>query len=506
MGPDHRLTDTLAGFAAGTRLEDLPAPVVAESRRLLLDTLGCALGAIDSDSGRVALAYVAELGGNPRSTVLGGARSAAPLAAYVNARLANVLDADDTFPTATHFGNATIASALAMAEHCDRGGADLIAAIATGFEVGARIGSWMGAPLSPGDDGKPRFNALAGPAATVTWAAVGAAVNVSGASPATAAHAFGIAGAHTPLPSLHKFVEHVELPMAKYTDAGWCAQTGVSAALLARAGSTGFAGVLDGPNGFWRFYGSPARDDAALLDGLGNDWQILHTTYKPWPCCRFIHYPLTALERLLQEHAIAPDEIERIVVRAAPFALSPIFHHLRPADPLTAEFSHAHAVAALVLGIQPGPRWLAEAALRDSRVDALRQRVSVIAEPSCDNILQWMEGGQWRRIPGGVDIHARGQTFSATVEQARGDPWSPDTRLSDDDLLVKFRAMLSLDEADRSIRGELGDLADEIIEVIATLEERPLAELAVPLERIAAILATHAPARPAPASNPEYHA
>ena len=111
------LTQTLADFTVQTRFDDLPQPVVHEAKRLLLDTIGCALGAIDTPSGQIALDYVNMLGGTPHASVIGSSkRSSATAAAYANARLANVLDADDTFPTSTHFGNATVFSALALAE------------------------------------------------------------------------------------------------------------------------------------------------------------------------------------------------------------------------------------------------------------------------------------------------------------------------------------------------------------------------------------------------------
>ena len=50
-----RLTQRLTHFVAQTRFEDLPPPVVAECKRLLLDTIGCALGAVRTESGRIAL-------------------------------------------------------------------------------------------------------------------------------------------------------------------------------------------------------------------------------------------------------------------------------------------------------------------------------------------------------------------------------------------------------------------------------------------------------------------
>lgn len=479
------LTQKLAGFVVETQFDDLPPPVVDESKRLLLDTLGCALGAVGTDSGRIALEYASILGGNPDSTVIGKTqRSSVTAAAYANARLANVLDADDTFPTSTHFGNATVFSALALAELYRRSGHDLLTAIAVGFDVGARIGSWMGAPMQIENGKVIGWNELGGPAATITWAAIGASTNIAGLDAVQANHAFGIGGSNSPQPTLRKWAESVEQPMYKYADAGWCAETGVSAALLARLGSTGFKNILDGQNAFWKFYGSPTHDDEALMTGLGSDWQILNTTYKPWPCCRWIHHPLTAFTQLLAEHEFRPEEIERVIVRANPFALTSIFREQQPGDPLSAEFSHAHAFAAVAYGIPAGPRWYEQHTMRDERIAAFRSRVDVVPEPTSSNIAEWMTGGQWRGVPGGVDIHARGQTFSATADYSLGDPWTPATLFSDEEIYSKFNVMVGLDEHGDGPPA-LANAAKKVIDTVMTLDESPIGRLTDSLTNLA---------------------
>lgn len=478
------LTQTLADFTVQTRFDDLPHSVVHEAKRLLLDTIGCALGAVDTPSGRVALDYVSTLGGAPHASVVGSERrSSATAAAYANARLANVLDADDTFPTSTHFGNATVFSALALAELDRRSGRDLLCAIAVGFDVGARIGSWMGAPMQIENGKVIGWNELGGPAATIAWAAIGASAHIARLDARQANHAFGIGGSNSPQPTLRKWAESVEQPMYKYADAGWCAEIGVSAALLARLGSTGFTDILDGENAFWKFYGSPGHDDHALLAGLGEDWQILNTTYKPWPCCRWIHHPLTAFGQLLDRHALRPEEITRVVVRANPFALTPIFREQQPRDLLSAEFSHAHALAALAHAIPPGPRWYEAATMNDARIAAFRERVTVTPEPSSSNIAEWMTGGQWRGVPGGVDIHARGTVFSATADNATGDPWTPVTRFSDAQIRSKFGVMVGLDDASEGPH-ELRHATQELADAVMSLDALPVERLSASLDAL----------------------
>lgn len=405
-------------------------------------------------------------------------RSSTANAAYANARLANVLDADDTFPTSAHFGNATVFGSLALAEELDRSGRELLCAIAVGFDVGARVGSWMGAPFRIEDGRVVGWNELGGPPASVTWAAIGACASISGLTPTQVEHAFGIGGANCPQPSIRKWAAAAVQPMYKYADAGWCADVGVNAAILASLGSTGFDGILDGEDGFWKLYGSPSHDDDALLGGLGTDWQILNTTYKPWPCCRWIHHPLTAFDRLLRRHHLTPTEIDRVVVRANPFALTPIFRDQQPPDGLTAEFSHAHALAALAHGIPPGPDWYAPEVLGSDTIRAFRAKVVVEPEPRSANIAEWMGGGQWRGVPGGVDVHARGSRLSATANHALGDPWSSETAMSDAALTEKFAVMTGLDadanRCDRAVALLLGiaeapsvrDVMDELRRVL----------------------------------------
>jgi 2-methylcitrate dehydratase PrpD len=460
---DSRLTRALSEFAVTTAFEDLPADVVRECRRLLLDTIGCAIGGLRTDSGQIALRYIDRLGGHPIATVIGRpVKSSAANAAYANARLANVLDADDTFPTSAHFGNATVFGALALAEDLDRTGRDLLTAIAVGFDVGARVGSWMGAPFQIEDDEVVGWNELGGPPASVTWAAVGASANIAQLSAEQAHHAFGIGGSNCPLPTIRKWAGSETQPMYKYADAGWCAAVGVNAAMLAELGSTGFLGILDGEDGFWKLYGSPTHNDSVLLGGLGSDWQILNTTYKQWPCCRWIHHPLTAFTRLKHEHQLTAAEIDRVVVRANPFALTPIFCEQEPQDALTAEFSHPHALAMAAHDVPAGPEWYGSEALFSEQMRSFRAKVFVKPEPRSANIAAWMGGGQWRGIPGGVDIEARGTRYVATADYALGDPWSEATLFSDARLVEKFKIMAGAHADD--------DALDRAIELVMTID------------------------------------
>lgn len=461
------VTKQLAQFAAETRFEQLPADVVRESKRLLLDTIGCAIGAVHTHSGGIALKQVRTLGGNPISTIVGtGERNSPVNAAYANARLGNVLDADDTFPTGSHFGAQTIFAALALGEHWNRSGRDLITAVAVGFDVGARIGSSLGLSITVEDGKVTGYAKLSGTSATMTWAGAGAAASIARMGTERTTHAFGIAGANTPLPAHAKWSGSISLPMHKYSDAGWCAQTGVNAVMLAELGSTGYADILDGDPAFWRFFGAAKCDFNALSQNLAKQWHILNTTYKPWPSCRWTQYPLTAFMKLKRDLDLAPAEIDRIVVKANPFAQSARFKQQQPDNEISAEFSHAHALAMAAHDVPAGPKWYDNTALNSPQYQAFRSRVTVELEPRAANLAQWMEGGQFRRIPGGVEVHARGKVHTASVDMAFGDPWSEETLFTDEALRQKFMGMVASDGS-----AEKKQKAERIIAAVDRLED-----------------------------------
>jgi 2-methylcitrate dehydratase PrpD len=280
----------------------------------------------------------------------------------------------------------------------------------------------------------------------------------------------GIAGANTPLPSLREWASLVDLPMFKVADAGWVSQMAISATLLARRGSTGYASILDNKVGFWRFFGSDTLDHEALLGGLGKQWRILDTTYKPWPACRWNQYPLTAFLKLKAEYAFRPEDIEKIVVRANPFALSPRFHVQQPTTPVNAQFSHAHTIAMGAFDIPVGPLWYSKDNIDGEHIRAFRSKVTVGPEPLAANLADWLKGGQFRKLPGGVDVYAGGRVSSATVEMAGGDPWSAETLFTDEWLRRKFVSMVTTGSPGRT--DARAKQALRIIELVDELEHK----------------------------------
>lgn len=444
-------TAAVSRFFSEFQLKDAPDDVRHEAKRILLDTLGCLAGgraceiAPTSDRLALLLGQRLETGG---STLIGQGNTTLISAVYGNARIANALDFDETFPVGVHFGVAAVAAALAMAEERGASGADVLRAVIVGYELGARIATYIG-PMTEVVDGQVKgFSKVWGVAAPVVLAAMGAAAAIARLDERRFAQAIGLAVSNSPLPAGALWSNAVDLPNCKYCDAGWCAVAGVFAVLSVEAGSTGFTDALDGPYGLARMCGVQSFDEGSLTAGLGTNWLISHVTYKPWPTCRFTHYPLTSLARILRREAIAPAEIEEIVIETGPMAASARFTKPLPRTFASRSFSYPHMVAMLVRGVPAGPEWLDAGNVTHPDTLGIAEKVRIVAHERGNDFARTMEANQIRTMPGGVLVRTARGEFRDEDDFALGDPWSEQSRLSDADLTEKFLGMSGTGAAD----------------------------------------------------------
>ena len=460
----------------GLKLEDVPARVLAGARRLLLDTLGCLVAGSRTELGAVTVRLAGLFGGDPCATMVGQhGRKGVFAAAYANARNANALDFDETFPVGAHFGVGAVAAALVLAEQRDLSGRDALLALITGYELAGRVGSAIGPVVSIEDGEVSGFPAVWGVAAPVVMAAAGAAAKSLGHAASAFRQTIGLAGANAPLPAGAQWSQAVDLPACKYADAGWCTVTGMFGAMAAELGNSGFDRFLDGDSGLVRMYGTDGDQHQTLIAGLGEIWMLDDITFKPWPSCRFTHYPLTALARLLAREPIAPAAIDEIVVETGPLAVSARFTNPEPKTFTSRQFSYPHLVAMMLLGVEPGPRWMDPAWTNDPIVARLKSKVRIVRHAAGGDFAKAFERRQIRTMPGGITVRAGGRTFAARADFADGDPWDPSTRWGDAEVVAKFRGLVA------------PQAADPVIAAVFALAE---ADSTAPLMSVLAALAT----------------
>jgi 2-methylcitrate dehydratase PrpD len=444
-------TALMAEFFSELELADVPDRVVHEAERLVLDTLACLLAGADSEIAPVVRQAAQLFGAGNVAQIAGEAgRSSLLAAVYANGRLANALDFDETFPVGAHFGVGAVAAALGMAQAYGLSGREFLNCVVVGYELGGRVASYLGPVANVVDGRVTGFPDVWGVAAPVVMAAAAAAARARKLDAGLFAESIGLAISNAPLPVGAKWSSAVDLPNCKYCDAGWCAITGVFGALSAEGGSTGFTRILDGADGLARMYGGRA-DEQWLLKALGIQWMLDDVTYKPWPTCRFTHYPLTALERLLADLTIAPERVDEIVVETGPLAASERFANPAPRTFAARQFSYPHMVAMRILNVPAGPRWLDAGMVDHPAAQALKRRIRIEPHPRGHEFASSFVRNQIRTMPGGIRIKTKGRWHRAESDFALGDPWDEQTRFTDEDLFAKTNALIGEPRAGRLI-------------------------------------------------------
>jgi 2-methylcitrate dehydratase PrpD len=412
------------------------------TRRILLDTAACAVGGTVTDIGRVLIDWYTSLGGvTESSTVVGGERLPMSAASALNSHLANVLDADETLLNFAHFASVVAMPAICIGEATHASGADLIDAIAVGFDIASRVGLAIPA-FSFSEDGQISRRTRNG----FSWAAFGtaaAAGRLLGLSADELAHAFGIVYVTTPIHGgMEPFAASIGnyvVPWHKYGMYSAIAEAGVRAAQLAQRGFIASPTIFDEPSEFWRGFTAEGFDWDLLEADLGERWYIEETAIKPYPFCRYGNPMLDLFSSVVRDHELGPDELDEICFTVVPYDSIRGFVEM-PAAHSTLEtmFCIPHAVAMVALGVPAGPEWSKPHRLAAPEVNAVAGRVTCAVEPSWGPVLeaQVKESGRWGRMPVRLSVSARGQRFEVSTDTARGDP-DPANRLSDAELIDK---------------------------------------------------------------------
>ncbi len=358
----------LARFLVASTPADLPARVVHEAKRSLLNFLGCALGGCRDEAMEHAGAVLLPLAGPPAATVIGRPERADILtAAFLNAAAGNVFDFDDThIPTIIHPTAPVAPVVLAIAETQPVSGRDLLHALVLGIGVECRLGN----AVSPEHYRRGwHITSTCG-----VFGAAAAAAKLLGLDAKHTVWALGSAAAQSS--GLIETLGH----MAKSVGVGQSARGGLLAALLAQKGLAGPDRPLEGPRGFAHVMGD-GPDFNAILLALHSRWEILANTYKPYPCGVVLNPVIDACLALAQENEIAAERITRITV-AGHSLLRERTDRPNVTTGREAQVSAQHSIAVALLQRAAGIKQFSDAVVKDPAVLALREKVTVIEDAS----------------------------------------------------------------------------------------------------------------------------
>lgn len=359
--PPADVTRTLARWIVSARPEGLPDNVRKEARRTFVNWVGCAVGGSPQPTVDIAVAALAPFGGPAQASVLGRTeRTDIFNAALLNGISSHVLDYDDThLKTVIHPGGPVLSAILALAEYQPVNGRDFLHAMVLGVEAECRIGN---AVYPAHYDRGWHITGTTGP-----FGAAAAAGRLLGLSEQQMVWALGIAAAQ-PVGLREMFGT-----MTKSFHPGRAAQNGLMAAVLASRGFTSTEVGLEGKSG-WVNVLSDKRDWAEITGQLGERYEILLNTYKPFPCGVVLHPTIDACLQLREQYGLKPENIERVELSVHPLVLE-LTGKKTPQTGLEGKFSVYYAAAVAIVAGAVGVRQFTDEAVRDPATVALRDRV-----------------------------------------------------------------------------------------------------------------------------------
>lgn len=415
------IRDRLAELVHGIRYRDLPPEVVVAAKRVILDTLACAVGAIRSEPAAIVRNVARQLGGNAEATTLGdGGKTSCALATLVNGTLIRYLDNNDYYfglDSAHPSGN--LAPALAVAEKCGRSGSDVIAALVAAYEVHLRMCDVVGTPgisargWHPGTD--------------MQFSSAALAARLLSDDPQVTANAIAIAGSH------HNTLAQSQrghIPMMKATAEATVAKGGVEAALLAMGGLTGPEEIFEGVAG-WGKTVAGTMDFEALVAPVGERYRILDTCLKPYAAVAGAMAPIRAALDLVTRERIPPTDIDSVVIKlhanAVKKASDPQKNY--PRDKETADHSYHYCVVAALLDGEFGPAQFTDQRIASADIKELIAKTRLEADDELTALWPRSSGG-------GVVVRLRdGREFTRVHKYPPGHPNNP---LGDADIERKF--------------------------------------------------------------------
>lgn len=403
-------------FAAGLTAADLPAPVIARAKLVLLDCIGVMAAGMQEPEMAALVARLAARRTGTAPAVGTGVRLDGRDAALANGAAGTMLELDEGNQYARgHPAIHVVPAVLAAAQDVGASGADVLAALVLGYEIGSRIGIASKLRVTMHPHG--------------TWGTVGAALAVAklnGADAASIGQAIGIASSLGLSTSRRTMLEGATV---RNTYAGFSNQLGLTAWDLA---ASGFGAERDG---IGNVYGHVIADDfqpAAMVEDLGSRWEIARNYFKRHAACRYTHGALDALAQIVRDAggSLDPESVLKIEVDTYVWAAQ--LDHPAPPTMLAAKFSLPFALATTLMRGAATVDAFRDGARTDAAILALAGKVEVREDPALTAQLPGLR-------PARVAVTlADGRRLIAEVLTNRGDTEDPYTP---DEVREKFREL-----------------------------------------------------------------
>ena len=419
-------TAQLAAFAAALRFDDIPAPVVRKIEDLLVDWFGSAVAGhgtrpVETIT-RFAQAMDPSSGANsgPSEVIINRARTSPYWAAMANAAASHVAEQDDVHNGSVfHPATVVFPPAVAVAQALGASGPQLLAASVVGYEVGIRVGEFLG---------RSHYRVFHTTGTAGTLAAAAAVGHLLGLNAQQMQHALGSAG--TQSAGLWEFLRTAA--DSKQLHTAHAAAAGLMSAYLAKDGFTGAADIVEGPQGMAAGMSSDA-DPSRLVDGLGTRWATAETSFKYHASCRHTHPAADALLHVMQTHGLQLTDLAKVVTHVHQGAIDVLGPVVRPTTVHQSKFSMGTVLALVAQFGHAGLTEFDRDFLSTATV-ALRDKVEMALDAEVDAAYP-------KRWIGKVTVTTTdGRVLHGRVDEPKGDPGNTLSRQEITDKALRLAA------------------------------------------------------------------
>jgi len=370
--PKISVAEALADKIVAIKGGALPETTIRKCEDLLIDVVGLCVTARNEDYAQSALAGCDDDG---VCTAIGHRRTlTAAGSAFVNGTAAHGEDFDDTFEGGpVHAGAVVVPAVLAACERYNLDGRMALIGFAVGTEVLCRL-----SVVVPKAVHKAGFHPTAIFGVMGATAGVGAALGLSARQ---IVDALGIAGSMA-----GGIIEYLaEGAWTKRMHAGWAAQSGLRATLLARSGFVGPRTVFEGIHGLFHGFAHTTQGNYEALTGdFGSRWVTDTLAFKPYPCGTMAQ-PYIDCARRLAARGIKPEDVAAIVCEVAEGTVHRLWEPLpakqRPPNGYAAKFAVPYLLATGFVHGGVGLGAFTDDAILDARVLSLAAKVTFVIDP-----------------------------------------------------------------------------------------------------------------------------
>lgn len=424
----------LAAFVSGLTFEDIPEQVVDRAVDLFVDWVGSCLAGKGARPLQILDEIAWSMGpADGESEVLATRRRTSPLfAALVNAASSHVVEQDDVHNGSVfHPGTVVFPAALATAQAKGTTGREFLTAAVAGYEVGIRVGEFLG---------RSHYRVFHTTGTAGTLAAAAAAGRALRLPPEQMLDAFGSAG--TQAAGLWEFLR--DGADSKQLHTAKAASDGLLSAYVGARGFTGARRILEGPQGVGAAMSSEPQGER-LLDRLGVRWALAETSFKYHASCRHTHPAADALLDVMVRNGLSAENISTITAHVHEGAISVLGPVVEPKSVHQAKFSMGTVLGVIAVFGHAGVEEFQHHYL-DDRVVAIRNRTTMELDEEVDQAYP-------ERWIGKVTVETRdGHVLFGRVDHPKGDPENSLSRNEIEDkvlMLARFSGAAGEEEIQR---------------------------------------------------------